>query len=378
LAVQEAERRWQLTAQKFCKPELFPAFCGRQEFWSWYDVLMAPENVQHGLSELTEGGLQFLGIGSESDRENESGAIQFGRTRLLREFAAQAARDGHLPCLIPFSADKRPKGDLSVLLQALQSAVTTSKDWFGLTDWAWRYLPALRGMSRGAAMPVDFPGRLREAYQDNGLDPTEPAVLGAALCQDLLDLVSVARAAVAPRPDAAHLRLLLLVDDLHAFGEEAVALLKMFGGPFSPGLGAASSDVRVAFTYDRRAGDKGVRKAIDEWFDAVAAAQSTQLGRFEGLEEELAYQHYLLNWRQGTRVGGKLTPLTAIQRQSAGGNNDYLRSLIEVFAQGIPSYLNGVAVKSAVLAYTKVPNGPFRQANDDELANSVERERKGS
>src|SRR5262249_7809737 len=96
------EQHWQNAALEYARID-YPPFCGRHQHMYWYDVLMANDRFQSAIaSSHKEQHIQALSlvVHEKDNHDLYEQPRKYGRTRLLHELAAQAARDGHVPCLL--------------------------------------------------------------------------------------------------------------------------------------------------------------------------------------------------------------------------------------------------------------------------------------
>ena len=342
-----AEQRWHRAADDYATPA-HPAFCDRLSLVEAFNVLLADRAAQKALLHR-DYDMQVLAVGV--DQADAGGGPQYGRTWLLRELAAQAARLGHLPVLV--QRDWPPSDDyIGDLLDALDDACLVTATRFDL-DWAWRYLPALRLLPAGAALPAAFPPALRDVYRGKPLDPN---VLAVALRLDLLALLAAARQQRGD--DGARTRLLLLVDDLHRMDLAAPFFLQHLLGTL--GLRGArveaagrETDLRAVFTYSSVAilGQGGAIKAITAWLERTNWAEVRPLQAFQfPHEQRLAYEHLLLHWRQE----GRPQPMALISRPDT---REFVESFFQALnqdVQGIPSNF-ALKVPSHIVAACAMP-----------------------
>ncbi len=83
----ESERKWLDCAGRYVAADEYPPFCGRLDLGMWFDLLMAPEEVQKACPLVRGSGLQFLAIASNPDETSVPEGYaqpQYGRHRTLR------------------------------------------------------------------------------------------------------------------------------------------------------------------------------------------------------------------------------------------------------------------------------------------------------
>src|SRR5207248_1306340 len=145
---------------------------------------------------------------------------RYGRTRLLQEMAAQAARNGHVPLLLArkWAAPNQPY--VAELFQTIKREAILTAQRFALNEewqldqavippWRWKYLPWLEQAAKGAALPGDFPPDLKDVYTGQ---PEDLVVRAVAFRLDLLALLQAARAR-RPNEEREYIKLLLLIDN---------------------------------------------------------------------------------------------------------------------------------------------------------------------
>ena len=71
LARRPAELQWQSRAQKYCRLDLYPPFCGRLEFWHWYSLLMSESSLQGESLALRDKGGRLTMLAIESTRRDD-------------------------------------------------------------------------------------------------------------------------------------------------------------------------------------------------------------------------------------------------------------------------------------------------------------------
>jgi hypothetical protein len=347
-------RDWHVAAADYAPPE-FPAFCDRTDVVPLYNLLLADADIQRRALQR-KADLQVLAVFvNHRDLDSEE---RLGRTWLLREMAAQAARNGHLPCLLD---EYQPSDDYVLdLLAALERAGDETAMRFKL-HWNWKYFTGLQQLSDGDPLPADFPAEIRARYHRKPLDPP---VLAVALRLDLLRLLEAARAVRAEESERT--RLLLLIDNVHRMDRAADLLLNHLLGPL--GLRGASPDVRVVFTYSSMPAhgqEVAINRFIKPWLERANWAESIPLKAFQPpLEDRLAYEFYLLNWRT---TEGERKPLVISESPE---NEPWVKWFLDAMTEnvrGIPSKLETASfVVSWALKAPTFP--PVLIEADDEAA----------
>lgn len=177
---------------------------------------------------------------------------RYGKTRLLQELAARAVRDGHMPCLL--TGPEAPSDPLAVGRKLVQAIHQTYQHF----DLPW---------------PLDAEGclayeffRLRKAGRDHQACANLSPLLRQTLqlhddCFDHLSVIAAAlridldNLAVLARKRSPQARVLLLVDDVHAFGVAPTprSALDLFLRHLliAEGLLHPGDALRVIFTYSK-------------------------------------------------------------------------------------------------------------------------------
>lgn len=338
-----------------------PVFCDRFPMLQWFDQLLSDAATQRS---ALDRGLDLQVLAVTTNRPDQ--APPLGRTWLLREYAAHAARDGHVPCLALAETlqggGRKPATLRELLLVLMAGAATDTADAFGVA-WSAVQVRRLAAMQPGQALDGDAPQELRDRY--DGSDPHAPRLLAVAARLDLLDLLQRVRAQC-PAPGVRPL-LVLLIDDLHVFDRTVVdGLLSQVFGP--AGLRAAREDIRIVFTSSGQPaeGQGATVDIITDWLGRSKWAQAVPLEPFaKGGEDLLAYRQYLLHWRDAQ---GKLSPL-AIARPDGDPWGRWCLNLLADSVQGIPSQLKKhVPAWIGVVKAMPFETSPvFRPADDDDV-----------
>jgi hypothetical protein len=371
-----------LAALEFTKQPEFPIFCGRWAFFAAYRNLVSTD------------GKQFLVIPVE--RADATGGDQepppqYGSERLLRELAAEALREGHLPILV-------------------------SKRWLEVKEHKWPghvedyvrliALGLARTVAALAMVPkhedlreLDFwkhtkwlldappPGeRLPKEFDTFGLSAEQK--LAKALMLDLLDV----RAAVselsgldtdegADEDSDAGMKIVLLLEDFHdlLFGDTFLELFRGFG----IGDARARKHIRAVMTYHTIpvTPQNTTIKAIEDFMQS-ADVDRLPLGPLHGVfgekvsdedagiaqEAALVYRQFLLGWQFDKRA----TPLSVAARDD---RDRLIMARIAVATRwGIPSELAGRST-SLFINGLRPPVIPELRDADDEDALDVDARR---
>jgi CHAT domain len=253
-----------------------PVFCGREDVISGFQRMLDRRN----------GGKRVLAaLATEATKG-------IGRTRLLQELAAQALREGHLPLLLRTrQEDKIPRDhkqfveELSTELKLLRTKVLSLE----------RGSPSqLRLLAKGDP-DADYldPALADELEDSEGI--TDLAV-NLALQADLEALIEDAAAKYDDFFDVERTLAIVLLDDIHRYGDELIDGL-LDGALLTPmGFGTPERPIPVAMTCARFAGTRDLRfKALQEGAGR-GRLEVVPFGAFrEGAEDLLASQVVLLN-----------------------------------------------------------------------------------
>ena len=267
-----------------CGVEKHHVFCGRHEFFERYVLLFRP------------GAQPVLPIYSKTDVKG------LGRTCLLRRLAAQALRDGHIPCLV--SSDETgwpapPFAETANLAAEILKAIDDARKVFGLpAPYASsvleavlqaRQVPDRQAKQSGLTKRSQFRSLIDEAIRASGTGPSAD-VCREALQEDLRALIDEARAASLPLVGP-HSRVILLLDDVHRYDQAIEPLLHTLIQKF--GLGTATEPVPVILCYSL-----GTKQTDDLFTNAseTIGSRAMELRPFseDGDEDLLAYEQVLL------------------------------------------------------------------------------------
>ncbi|MEV6286246.1 CHAT domain-containing protein [Kribbella sp. NPDC051770] len=255
-----------------------PVFCARENFLPPFRRMFEPGTKKYGLAAYT--GSQLKGT---------------GRTRLLRELAAHALRDGHLPLLLTSDRDHpRTASGLGKLFLDEISRVRVNV--LGIDEEDTQLL-ALEADARDR-LELNVRMALERAGEVTSL------VLNRALQTDLKNLRrDVARQI--PYFAGLQSRIVVLMDDIDEYGGLLDDLLDRTNGLFTPyGLGTKALPVPVVLTWAHgRSGDQWVRSLIPNqqehpWLEVVELAPFSTVNG----EDLMAYQTVLLHPFAGAGV----------------------------------------------------------------------------
>jgi hypothetical protein len=367
---QEREKRRQEIAGKYAADEDYPAFCDRLELFRWYSLLLADASAQKVLSPKRRA-FQLLSVAvTEKSFTKLAPGSRFGRTWLLHQLALQAARDGHVPCLVykkTFKGGEPPKR-LPDLLDALEWAGNKTAENFGVAGWSWFHLATLRGLKAGENVPQDFPNEIRQFYKPD--NPGDPRLLAKAWRLDLLRLRDLICADY-PVRERRRARLLLLIDDVHRMAEAIHPLLYNFLDEDGLQGGRAPDAIRAVFTYSSLKSPElhpDALRWIEEWKRKWVVG--VPLDRFQPPEDRLAYKQFLLNWRTNNHKDGDPMPLV-LARGAREEELKFFFKLLSGRAKGVPSLLESDDVADVIASFLQDAPGSLRyllrEANDEEV-----------
>ena len=252
-----------------------PVFCGRESFFQRYDALLEPDAE-----------FAVLAVVAQSPLPG------YGRSRLLKELAGQALRDGNVPLLL--SPDRQPRPTtVQALAHTLDKEILDARRHLGLEPRTGQ----LRLLDRQRAGEPPDPGLNR--YIEYLLDPG-PVVTADSIAEAIrADLVALARDA---RDANAHVRqgggrVVVLFDDVDAYPVNIIELLfnsRRLLGHY--GLGAERERIPVVLTFSLPGQADQTLRPI--WDDRTRRPfidfQILEPFRSDG-EDMLAYERVLLH-----------------------------------------------------------------------------------
>ena len=336
-AAQRQYRNWQQAASNL-PLERYPTFCGRLGILQQFHVLLASEGAQ---TEVwgRDSDLQVLAISTPAPTE---AGWQYGRSRLLKEFARGAVLDGHVPCLVNEDSmrnQQSPKTAESLwecLVGALYDTRSLLGD-LGLTC-PFEAMLQLDNWSPGGAADGLHPD-LVEQLVHRKRPRDHPSVRGTAFRIDVLRLLNACRQ-FRPPVERADTRFLLLIDNVHEMDEAPRLLLREYLG--RDGLRAANNDVRVVLTYAAAPPSEQASTVVDvikPWVEGFTWVAPLTLKEFREPEEERqAYLQFLLRYQDADR---KPRPLTVARRRDAKYDEvvDFVVKKLRQKVKGVPSNL---------------------------------------
>ena len=308
-------------------------FCDRHELIdSYYRMLNAPAKSAGGQPAFPHSVIAVEVDSSEATVKDP----KYGKTRLLEEMSAQAARDGHVPCLVTFKPGETPPTTAMQLGMSVATAVRNARETFGLTqpeygDYEFVRLKKRRDDPQSPVHP--------KVMDELDFGSPEGKVVRTALLLDLLALQKEA----GQKFGSPNLKVVVLVDELHRFDDAAREFVHNMLGP--SGLGSVETPVPVVFTFT------GVNTQ-PEYNAAILTLKSFleksplfvnrhSLGAFRPPKDEwLLYQQFLLT---------RDNPLIVKAGLSDEGLSYY--DLIYEQYKGVPSQLTSYNVELVIKAF---------------------------
>jgi hypothetical protein len=257
---------------------------------------------------------------------------KYGKTRLLKELAAQAVRDGHIPCLLSYKDGEEPPRNRLELIMAFVTAIDKTREYFGLGTKSQNLIqvsqhelltlveanllalvPApVMSVGKKSILEVQYSQKiakirkilkdLNQAQRDEVYDAIDSDSVKNALQYDLKTLVEDVRQKY---PDLPSLMVLVLIDEVHRFDSAARELTEMLG---LYGLGTDLVPVPVIFTFssnqqEEQAKYSGALKALADLLESRSIAEEITLGPLSQTEDDLLpYLQYLLHYYKGSLV----------------------------------------------------------------------------
>jgi hypothetical protein len=377
--VLELEQRLYQAAGAYARNEDYPAFCGRLNFFHWYDMLMADRSVQQTTSR-NKREFQMLAVSVNlEDRSKLTPGDRYGRTWLLHEFATQMAGDGHVPVLLSGEKLRKMPNTEDELMKAIMTAALDTAQHFGVDrDWGWEIVPALERIKKNLQPGLDLPKRVASLVAINGAGNRE--ALAEAFRHDLLKLrdAVISRFAGLPQVRGDRTRLVLLLDDIHLYGEAAGFLTQLLLGP--SGLRGAPNETRVVGAYSSKPTpeQKTAFDDITRWV-ANSWVEDLPLSIFTAPEDRLAYKLFLLRYRENNRKSGQPKPLAFATGLNAAEINLCFKGIHRA-TKGVPSNLKNETVQEYIdeilIEWPTVLNKALlREANDDDDLKTLARKR---
>ena len=383
VAVLQQEAAWQRVAAEYATPG-FPAFCDRHNLLRWHDLLLTADPAVQRAAAHRAADLQVLAIHTERSDTPDHAGPRYGRTWLLREFAAKAVRDGHAPVLVSRdvlggAALDWPR-DLQSLVEWILTAAGHSAAQFGVTPPGECLAQVLWGA-------LDEGDRLPACLGGEGIVPPIKTkvnalnVVSAALRLDLLAFLERVRA-MRPPEERDKTKLLLLIDDVHQMEAAASLLLNgLIGGPH--GLQRARREVAVVLTYAMLPlpGQETAVQAIKDWLGGAQWAESQSLAGFAETQERRAYETFMLHWRDDETNAYR--PLSVSRSPDEGVQlfvERVFKRLSKTVAR-IPSNLKEGAsddIRTFLFMFEGHELNPLIEADDEDALRLVRQDARGS
>ncbi len=219
-----------------------------------------------------------------------------GKTRLLEEIAARSLHDGFLPVLLrnqgnvpihPLTFAFQIASEIDKLREHLKRSIQLDERIE--PSYSVQLAADAAGIDPNPQHPVEkskAARRLRE-FLGGDLPPRQLSDVWGCLFSDLEDLVQAVRA----KTGRTH-RPLLLLDDLHEFGDLAFELLDKAG---SVGLGSSEMTIPLFFTY-MTGGGGGIGKRIEDQLKRRPDIRAVELKTFQETDEiEMVCRQLLLS-----------------------------------------------------------------------------------
>jgi hypothetical protein len=382
----ELEQDWHGIAAHYATPG-YPAFCDRLELFQLYDLLMADEAIA---SRKWEGGLEVLAISvSQADIAAGVEGHRYGCSWVLRELAAQAVLDGHVPILVNddvLRGKECPKTHQELIPVIVRAGLTTKqyfnqaieertgddvKTGFGAAaklKWIAAQLKLLTDIEGGASADA-LHADVKEIY-DSANSAADPGVVARAVRTDLLSLLEEVKT-LRPEKERQKTKLLLLVDNIHRMDAAADALLNHLMGPL--GIRGKRKQIRVIFTYSTvpAPGQEQAVNDIKKWLENANYAEPVPLQKFKRpLEELMAYEQFLLRWEDN-----KVRKPLAVRLQADQQFVDSFFGALCREVDGIPSNLK-IAASPIVRVFYDLKI--LREANDEDQLKFIREQKRGN
>lgn len=384
------EKDWYDVALEFA-PSDYPVFCDRLALFEWYDCLMATSPDDLPTPQKHNGDLQLLAIAlREKDAKYQDDKL--GLTWLLRQFASNAALDGHLPVLNSTVFIQREKSDYPKdylrLVEDFRRAMNRTAQLFTL-NFTPDYLNLLRNVTEHLnsgktleQLPADLKQRLEDLPTDMQNAYSEDRSWDGALAQftalrfDLLNLLTARwkklEAAGLSAEKNKRPKLLLLVDDVHQMGKATRHLLDTFfsstyglrsTAALSPDGPNAKHDIRVVCVYDVLLG-LSEEPTIRSWLETAKGVREVPFGAFRQPEDRLAYEFFLSRWRD---LDGNDMPLAVNHLTAPKFINAFFKKLSD-HVRGIPERLKSEGANVWISGNLDMPDEaqPLRPINDED------------
>jgi hypothetical protein len=348
----QAER--QMAARDFTPPS-FPPFCDRVEFFKMYDDLVHDTRPKRGLlGASSHQKILAISVPHQDSDIRVGNLFKYGRTWLLRMFAAQALRDGHVPILVSHDliggGDDYPRESLDDYLMWIRKAATYSiqrlrkTTQHGKLFWKPKLLDSLINYEVGQPLPNEIASDedVQLCFHEKD-SHAKDVLLSIALRKDLMDLLQAVREQ-RPETERASVRIVLLLDDLHRLGAIAGSVRRLLD---SPGIFEAFPDIITVFTYSNKPtiDQNAAVEILGPWVEKTTWIMDEQLDVFHAKPEDLTlagaqkeidkaaiiYNELLLGWSDNKCAGCR--PLYLVSKERA---KDIYLDLMDN-TEGIPS-----------------------------------------
>jgi hypothetical protein len=297
-----------------------------------------------------------------ADRAQKAVSGQYGKTRLLRELAAQAVRDGYVPCLVTFD-NEDPPDNLPDLGLAILEATLVAREQFQLAppknpmmlQYAQQEIHAAQ--TNGSISPIGLRMAISLARRSlQALPDDHDFIVTGALVREALqnDLAELRRAASDHWPSTRPWQVMVFIDDAHRIGTAASGWAEKLLG--QNGLGVPGAPVPVVITFTggmERQGYGTTLRALTDFVSGTRYVRPIPLLAFENPAKDfLPYQQFLLHQQPPLVVRGTFT--TQVYEE------------LYRITEGIPSQFLGEKVQTALVTLQLPMTGPVIEVADDE------------
>ena len=304
------------------------AFCGRTECLDEFGAMVSDRSTMP---------VRLLAY-EVAEREAGMATPRYGKTRLLQEVASHAVREGLIPCQVVFiGGSETPKDALTLGVEIVKS-IRNARVEFELPqvaagDYA---VVRLRAWTPGADTSA-LPAAVQEELLLMGAAP-RPSTL-AVRAAIRADLAGLARdATITGTQHAPVAPVVVLIDDVHKFGDAARELLEHFVTADGLGVPGHPIPVVLAYTGGFVAGESDTAaQAITGFFESGKAfARRVYLRAFRGpVEDQLAYRQYLLHHDPPMVVSQEESVLAMLRKRVRGVPSRLERSVDNIDVQAV-------------------------------------------
>jgi hypothetical protein len=334
------------------------AFCGRLEVLegAWRQ-LVAPGGAKPILS-------------LQAELAHAGDVRRFGMTRLLCELAAQAAREGNVPCLLSFRSHEDPPTSLLTFAVAIARAIRDTRKEFAAQEIKLDPLSPLRttellekllGPGREPVVQLTeaeaYDGKLDELGQTARDCAAEDFSAHRNTVLTLLrsDIRALEDEAAALLPGA---RVIVLLDDVHRYDAAATDVIAMLS---ADGLGEPGAPIPVVFAFatGKTENATATRLLTDYLERKDDFVERVTLGPFQSpTEDRLPYHQFLLL---------SDTPRVVVQSE------DELFAELHQEVEGVPSNLKSPNERVDVLLRVSCRFKVLEEADDDRVLEEMRR-----